>query len=236
MRWTKQRIKWYKKAGRQSEYPRKIVEKIRPYCQKNDYLLDIGCGIGLYALMLKDDVFHLHNIDPSPLALAAFKNEIKKRNSKNITLQRGFWPDVFLSRQYDITISAFTTGVMLQKEVNITSILDCSKRLIIFVAPGAEQNPPFYYPKSTTKSVNPPPYLETLNLLKKMKINPQLEFLDVNFGQPVDNKEDGIYFLKTQLKISFPQAKKHFAKIAQPTAKGYYLPNHRQAALIIISK
>lgn len=233
MQWTQRRISWYYRAGLHSQYPGKVLDIIKPYLKKEDELLDLGGGPGLFALKLSPLIRQYHCLDTHPLPLKALRKRAREQGQRNITTYKGFWPREHPGVQVDITMAAFTTGPMLQEKESLERMVTTSRRQLFLIVPGQVEKTTFHWPKRGRLPQNSP-CTNTLQILKELKLTHELHLLDLDFGQPVHNKKEGLDFLVKQLKIPFKEARSHFFQIAQPYKGGYYLPNSRQTAVILV--
>ncbi len=228
MNWTRERLYWYLKAGERSEYPRVFTEKIKPFLKKEDRVLDIGSGPGLFARELVSYVKIFYNLEPEELP-RNYLEKMAKDNGKIKTIP-GSWPQEIPEIIFDVTISSFSGSGVMVNQGSLEKIIEKTKRHIFLVAPAGPKD----FGAGLEKATSPLPYENTEAALNNLGLNYQVELILFDFGQPVKDMEEATAFLAQQLKISPQMARNHAGRIALRDGDGLYLPNSRKSALIRI--
>ncbi len=228
MKWTESRLRWYLEAGKRSEYPQVFIKRIKPYLRKEDILLDIGSGPGLFSRELASSVKKIYNLEPAPLP----RKHLEKiaENCRKIEVISGFWPQELPGLIVDVTISAFSGAVVMADRESLLKIVDKTRRYIFLIAPAGPKD----FGAGLENATPPLPYEHTEAFLKELNLKFHTELVSFDFGQPVADMEEATAFLAQQLRISHRRAREHAARIARPDGNGLYLPNPRQSALIRI--
>ncbi|MTI94140.1 MAG: methyltransferase domain-containing protein [Firmicutes bacterium] len=232
--WTEESLAWYIEAGRRSQYPKAILDKLRPHLRSDDVLLDIGSGPGLYALALYQEIKEIYNLDSQGLALEFLRGQAKAMGANNIHIVEGVWPDADFQRSVDVVLAAFSSGQVMRDAASIRKMLALGPRMLVFVAPAKTGKKFFRDRSSRDNGDRRPAHQQTLDILTELGLTYSCEELDIDFGQPVANLEEAAAFLSEQLRIDALKARQHAEKIGFPTDYGWYLPNPRHTALIIV--
>ena len=83
--WTKDKTyDWFIDAGNYTGYYKRLAERLLPFLPAGGSLVDIGCGMGLVDLELKDYFTSITCIDKSEKALLWLTNEVSERGIGNI--------------------------------------------------------------------------------------------------------------------------------------------------------
>ncbi len=229
MRWNIDRLRWYLQAGEQSDYPSVFIEKIKPFLQPDDVLLDIGSGPGLFSRELFGHVKKVYNLEPAPLPRKYL--EKVTGNCEKIEILSGSWPGEFPEGIIaDVTISAFSGSQVMGRKESLKKICEHTRRKVFLIAPAGPKD----FGSGLERATSPLPYEETEAALKNLDLNYHLELISFDFGQPVKDMEEATSFLSQQLRISPQMARNHARQIARPDGEGLYLPNPRRSALIRI--
>ncbi len=143
---------WDMKAKR---YPKPFSEKVYPKAVnlidkikkagvnfKNQRILEIGVGTGIYTLPMAQEASFVYAIDCSEEMSKILLMEAEKRKIKNIHLQVGFWDeidtDVFgLRKNFDLVIAVMTSAVKTRED--LLKMEACSKRWLSYVGWGRKR-------------------------------------------------------------------------------------------------
>ncbi|MDR2611217.1 MAG: methyltransferase, partial [Clostridiales Family XIII bacterium] len=71
--WTPEKIEYYRRASDYTGFFRKLVELALPFFDAEDEVVDLGCGLGLFDVLLAPYVRHIEAIDVHPYAIAYLK-------------------------------------------------------------------------------------------------------------------------------------------------------------------
>jgi len=82
--WNRTAQKYNRKEKNEESTYGDYVEKINKYLNKDDSILDFGCGTGLIAIGLAGNVKNILAIDTSSALIEIAKNNTSERNIKNI--------------------------------------------------------------------------------------------------------------------------------------------------------
>lgn len=91
-----------------------LAEKLGADFRGRD-LLDIGCGTGIYALVLAKTVRRALGVDSSGSMLRRFRTEAVRRGIKNVRTLKSVWTEVETARvdkKFDIALASMTHAVI----------------------------------------------------------------------------------------------------------------------------
>lgn len=228
MKWDQERLQWYLRAGEKSDYPRVFLDRIKPFLQASDILLDIGAGPGLFARELLPLVRKIYNLEPDPVS-RSFLEQKFAHQGKMVVLE-GSWPQDIPDLEVDVTISAFSGAGVMAREDSLRLICRLTRRHIFLIAPAGPKD----FGAGLEKPSSPLPYEQTESLLQQLGLQFHRELISFDFGQPVADLEEATRFLSRQLKIPPQMARNHADRIARREGDELYLPNLRRSALLRI--
>ena len=104
MRFDKEALTW-DDVPRRVELAKKVVEVIKPFLDKNDRVLDFGCGTGLVGINLSPYVKEVVGIDISKGMVDVFNKKAKLLNLN----AKAYVKDIFeIKDKFDIVVSSMT--------------------------------------------------------------------------------------------------------------------------------
>ena len=80
MWWDEERIRWYVKASNETEFHIRLASFLESFLSKNEEILEVGCGLGYVAEILKNDGFNIIATDNDGKAI----EEARRRSSLDI--------------------------------------------------------------------------------------------------------------------------------------------------------
>jgi len=107
-----------KNSDKQEENQQTLIAKLakRGIIHKDASVLDIGCGVGRYALAFSPKVREVYGTDISSKALAYAKVNLELAGCKNISLVKGDWNDISLQElnwenKFDFVFASMCPGI-----------------------------------------------------------------------------------------------------------------------------
>jgi SAM-dependent methyltransferase len=204
MNWTERERDWYYAAIKANDYPKNVINFIEPFLGNDYTMLDVGCGIGTFALPLSRIVKRIIGVDYSQGMLDYLK-KLKSNLSldKNIQLRQGDWNEMNFSDE--ITINSLITAYSGQEVVgNRDSILKMQQLIddiIFFFVPGERAKHSFatndlFYRLNREERKHRTCYEDIANLLDKWGIKYNLKHFQYNFGQPFTSFSEAVQFFR----------------------------------------
>lgn len=239
--WSCQSINWYLESEKHTMYHSGIVEELNPFIEGSRTILDIGSGIGSFAIEFSKRGYDVTAIDKSTLAVETLVDKarhMKLRNLKSINIS---YEDFVFDNNYDIVFISYMMG-LVNKE-NITRILKNANKHLILIMPYYRFKNDFSINELYTelginiKCLEQLNYIDIINILKKENINYTLKKVKAEFGQPFNTFDETVKFIYHYFNL--PQSKSSQIdnwvqkKLTDLNGK-FYLPNIRESVIIII--
>lgn len=84
----------------------KTIDKTKNYLKKSDTILDYGCGTGLFAYKLADNVKEIYAIDISSKMIEIAKNKEDRHRKQNINfLQASIFDEKLKEESFDVVVA-----------------------------------------------------------------------------------------------------------------------------------
>ena len=64
--WSDESIEWFERASASSDYHSRLVSALEDHLEKNDSIIELGCGLGHEAQLLHEDGFEVVAFDKDP--------------------------------------------------------------------------------------------------------------------------------------------------------------------------
>ena len=78
--WTDESIRWFERASKASTYHRCLTSEIEKHINKDESVIEFGCGLGYEAQLLSDDGYEIKAFDKDSRVI----DKAKKRTGKDI--------------------------------------------------------------------------------------------------------------------------------------------------------
>jgi hypothetical protein len=127
--WSSEKINYYKRAAEHTKFFHKLLALLLPFFDEDDDVADMGCGIGLFDLLLASHVRHIDAIDENPWAIADLCAEIEARDISNIDTEISLVSDVEKSA-WDVIFMSFFG----EEGGALTELLGKARKRVITVA------------------------------------------------------------------------------------------------------
>lgn len=106
---------------------------------ENKFVLDIGCGTGLYTLPIALRASHVIGIDISDAMLDKLKSECLLHKIDNVSVVKSLWQDIDVEssgykKAFDIVFSAMTPAI--KEREDIIKMEQCSKNWCVYIGWG----------------------------------------------------------------------------------------------------
>lgn len=230
--WSEERIAWYYRATRESEYPRLMVEKIRPYLKPEAKVLDLGSGPGAFALALAPFCREVIALDQNREVLAALEAELRKRGITNVRVITGVWPLVE-TEPVDVTVSAYTGESVVVELSGVEAILKKTREHVFLICPATNERSSLVAAERPERRWNSN-FKDTLAALATLKVKAEVELHECDFSQPVFTREEAARFIAWQLDLSLKEAEKVAERRVCERKGRLYVPIKKKTALIHI--
>ena len=106
-------------------------------------LLDIGCGTGIYTLVLAKKTGRALGMDFSDVMLKRLRAEAERRGIKNVAVFRGDWSRVktsFVAKKFDIALASMTHAVISYRDLR--KMEAAAREICVYIGwAGGRKNP-----------------------------------------------------------------------------------------------
>lgn len=183
MWWNEDRIRWYKAAVSYSNFPKLLASEIAQSLNKNEKIIELGCGLGYISEELYKMGFDIKGYDIDSLAI----NEAKKRSGLDIFHEA----DCTRTIPNGDTLIAIFFGHFKDKEY-LSNVLNATRHKLIIIS-NLHTGLDFETKKTSDIEDN----------LKDLKFKYTSNTLSIPFPQPFENYDDAIKFVESYYKSEF---------------------------------
>lgn len=174
---------------------------------KNQRILEIGAGTGVYTLPLAQEASFVYAIDCSEQMTKVLLEEAEKHKIENLRLHIGFWEEIDidtfgLRKNFDLVFAMMTSAVKTKED--LLKMEACSKRWLCYVGWGRKRINSLMEEifKLHGLELQPPPgVLKIYQILKELGRNPSFEFFEHSWdweGSVEEALEDLSGFIEMQ--------------------------------------
>ncbi|MCX8069804.1 MAG: class I SAM-dependent methyltransferase, partial [Thermodesulfovibrionales bacterium] len=123
-----------------------IIQKVvnQGVVVENAYILDIGCGTGVFTLPLAERSSHVIGLDNSKSMIRILKEQADKKNIKNVTVELKSWEEVDAlkwRKKFDIVWASMTPAIKSEKD--LLKMEECSKKWCVYIGWGYKRENTF---------------------------------------------------------------------------------------------
>jgi 2-polyprenyl-3-methyl-5-hydroxy-6-metoxy-1,4-benzoquinol methylase len=136
--WDKSAYKFDQEGRKDEQTYNKIIDSTKKYLKSNDIVLDFGCGTGLVANEIANNVNLIHAIDISSKMIEIAKNKSDSRKIQNIDYRHlTIFDERFKRGSFDVILAFYVLHLLDDTPKTIQRIYDLLKPggLIISVIP-----------------------------------------------------------------------------------------------------
>ncbi len=227
--WTPQSTRWFQTASVHTGFHTELSKLILPHIKDGDELCDLGCGAAMIDFILAPHLGKVTCVDRDPVALQSVREQLSASTIKNMEILEA---DAFsLDRTWDVVQMLFFGEV----GDNIVHYLKLCRRKVIAVVRGENRLDPDAGPAHHRWDLE-----NTAAALNAKGIKWQLTEQTIEYGQPLESREDAVNYVTVYQKNPVGQSVEDYLRenlIA--TGKGrypYYLPNQKHIGVFVIDK
>ncbi|HBO33238.1 MAG TPA: hypothetical protein DD636_00600 [Anaerolineaceae bacterium] len=198
-------IEEYKKAAAYWNYPevpygQALREMIRP----DDVVADIGCGIGVVSQFMAPLCKQVLAIDKNEEVLQSLQKDLQEKSIDNVKPIHARWPDVS-TEDWDVAIAIYHYHFGYTN-LEIDTLLRKTRRSGLIISQGVKEREGFHRKLSQELGLQDRQsgcvsscYVR--GRLEQAGFQVTCEEIEHDFGQPVDDKEEAVAFLRNQLRL-----------------------------------
>ena len=217
MWWDEERIRWYRKAAEGSGFHRDLATAIEKHLDKNDRILELGCGLGYVSQILAEDGYRITATDNDNAALA----EAEKRSGFEIF---SYLDATGIIPESDVLLLLFFGR--LTENGNFERYMRNTQRIIYVISEHRGQS------DNLRKRANEPE--ETLKWLEGQRgIRVKHYPFSSPFPQPLSSREDAKRYISRM--YGNDKIEKYMAYLKK-TKEGFLLPNMKHSTIFTIDK
>lgn len=244
--WDKERIEMYEAACQLLNYPEVPLkayfdEIIRP----TDTVLEIGSGVGVVTLYLAKICEKVIAVDEDLEGCNHLKKRAKENRMTNIEILHSEWPQQQVNVSGDVSITLYVNKAF-NTENKLKELLQATKRTGLIMIPhesSCGEYPDFVYQElgiDLEQETRFDSGQRTIEQLEKEGVKVRYSTIYHEFGQPVQNLDEGARFFMRMLKVKkdtyFPKAREIVEKIVETREGQWYVPYLRKNWVIIFEK
>jgi len=220
--WTAQSIAWYARAAEQAGYHAALARAMRSFIDPSWTVADMGCGLGFLSLELAGMATRVEAFDTDPLCLRELGRRIAERGIANVNPR--LEDALACMERFDCAVLCFFG----RPGHRALSFLERAGRVIAVV--NARNSRPLV-PGRGRQGLESD--AETSKLLNEAGIPYKRVSLDLEFGQPLDSREDALAFAAHYGMDASPGEAGRWldARLVRRSDGSYYLPHAKKLAL-----
>lgn len=227
-RWTKESINWYANASEYCNFHSNLAKVVSSVLDKDDSLLDIGCGLGFLDIELSQYVKNITALDMDSNVINYLSHYCERNKVSNISALCDDFKNY--KEKHSVVLMSFF-GRDGQMEYCYSR---CEKKLIRIVNWANEGN--MYPNKYRKRSKSSVPMVD--QILKESKKKYQLIDTTLEFGQPLVSIDDGIAFVKHNAPDASEKEIRDFLEKKSEKSEldkyDFYLPNKKRIGIFVI--
>lgn len=206
MWWSDDKIRWYFEASQESSFHQELTNLLIPYVQKEDEIVELGCGLGYITNKLNHLGYSAIGYDIDQKAIDFASSQFGPYYKVLDCLETVPLSDVCLA----IFFGHFRELDFLNK------VLESTKRIIIVSN---------LHNQFKTKN-----HIELTNLFTKLGLNFEQFKGEIPFHQPFSSYSDALSFIEAY----YPNDKVKVANNLKMSSDGYLLENNKNFIITII--
>ena len=227
--WNEQSIGKFIEASEYTAYHKNLAAKIIPYLDKNDTMLDVGCGLGRLDLELSQHVAEILAVDVSESAIKALQQGIELTGAKNIRTRVSDEGEI--TETYDIILMSFFG------RPDMSDFIKRSRRKLIRIV-GAGEKSGLYPERHRRVEKNAVPGVRSE--LDALGVEYSLELCAIESGQPLRTWRDAEVFVLSNAPEADADEINEFlnAHIESTGREDFplYLPYQKELGIFVIDK
>ncbi|MGM0438631.1 MAG: class I SAM-dependent methyltransferase [Bacillota bacterium] len=204
MQWSKREMDWYYRGLKNCNYPQNVVTYIEDFLREDDTVIDIGTGIGTFALELAEIVNKVIAVDYSKEMLGYLEKLAEKQNIKSkIITKRGDWNKIDFVNELEINslITAYSGQEVVGNKTSLQKMQKLINDYIFLFVPGEREKHSFssdilFNKLGREKREHRCNYSDVERLLNDMKIDYNKKEFIYEFGQPFLDFKEAVDFFK----------------------------------------
>jgi len=170
-----------------------FFEHICRYVTNASSLLDVGCGSGRFTLELAPLVREVVAVDPSGEMLGILQSQVQRRGLENVRLVKGLWEETGVSAR-DVVICAHVLPLIADAAGFLKKLDERANNYVLLYmsALGSDTPDPFwryFYGEPLPPS---PTYLDALDVLREIGIEPAVEVIELQRSARYQSFEEAV--------------------------------------------
>lgn len=184
--WKRRMAEFMSQAYEYNKSHHSFVNAIKAQINHDDIICDAGCGLGYISLALSPYCSQIHAVDLQDKPLKILKDNIVKKEIKNILVKQEDIHNMTLNEIYDKMIFSFFGSI---EEALSIGKEHCSGQIILL------KNDARHHSMSVEKrAYKGPSFEKAKKYLEEHQIPYQVKRIKTEMGQPFRSIEDAVYF------------------------------------------
>ena len=230
--WSEDTIRSYVEASEYTGFHRRLAHLALPYLDKEDAVVDIGCGPGLIDFFLAEYVKSVTAVDEVPEVIHYIRRNLDMRGTPNLFPRLSALADLG-EETWDVVLLCFFGSTL--DELRLARSKARKKMLIFTHGEGTDLSGSMVKPD--TKKIFA---REVESFLKTDHIYYHMHRAKLDFGQPFRSTSEALRFFRGYSRVEDPEEKKgkiegFMAKLIETGNKTYpyFYPKYREIAVFI---
>lgn len=202
MNWSQREMDWYYRGLKNCNYPQNVIKFIEDFLDKEDTIIDIGTGIGTFALSLAKIVKKVIAVDYSKNMLSYLERLAAEENvESNIITKRGDWNKLYFSSELSINslITSYSGQEVVGNKYSLKKMQNLINDYIFLFVPGEREKHSFssdilFEKIGRNQREHRCNYKDVEKLLNELEIDFQKKEFNYQFGQPFLDFEEAVSF------------------------------------------
>jgi SAM-dependent methyltransferase len=227
--WSPEKIEYYRRASEYTGFFRELFQLSLPYFGPDDEVVDLGCGLGLFDILLAPHVRHIDAIDVHPYAVAYLRGALAEDGITNVDATLSDTADFLAADKHawDVVFMSFFG----EGSDTFTALLKQARKRMVMIThnDGKKRECPAGPPSrrlSTAASISA--YLDERGIAYKRGDHV------LDFGQPLKSLADaGKFAACYATKGGFEEVLPVLTRVSADEYS-YFLPKERNISLFVV--
>lgn len=234
--WTERSLQWFARAAQETQYYRRLVNKISSWLDSGTVVYDLGCGAGFLSMEIAGKVQQVIAVDISAEVISFLQEKLREEKIGNVAPITADWHTWRPAQPADVVVLSYCNGI--RDKLSILSAL--TSRYLISVLPYSRREDSFNVQKLVSGDelvYGRETVSEATRFLQEKGIPFQFFDCSDEFGQPLATWEEARDFLRFYFDIGSGTLLEEFLEenLVQRSSD-YYLPGKKRSGVLVINK
>lgn len=237
--WDEDKIRWYAAALEAGDYPRVFMPLLQGMLDFHSTVLEVGAGIGPFALMLAAKVQRVTALEPCGLALEHLRTTAQARGIANMECVESTWED-WPGEPHDAIIASYVGKRVAADEASLLKMNSLARRAVVLVGPVEAVKRDFgidvlLASLGRESAARGGTAGDSRRALERLGIPFSSRTYTYEFGQPFSSLDEAVTFFARHFQLTpheLDRTRSFLEKRLVPRDQGYYLPGTRTSDVV----